>query len=220
MRNIEMKNIKHVVTALLLFMIGTTTVVAQNLQVSGSVIGKSDGEPLIGATVCEVGNEGNGTVTNLDGEFVLTISKGGSLKISYVGYTDEIVKATDGMKVFLAEASQAIEEVVIVGTVMRKSDLTGSVAMVDSKTLAERPVTNVNEALQGRMPGVSITTNANPADDSSIKVRGINTINSGSEPIYVIDGQVMTNDFGGFSSINPNDVESIQVLKDASATAL
>ena len=124
------------------------------------------------------------------------------------------------MKVLLSEASQAIEEVVIVGTVMRKSDLTGSVAMVDAKTLAERPVTNVNEALQGRMPGVSITTNANPADDSSIKVRGINTINSGSEPIYVIDGQVMTNDFGGFSSINPNDVESIQVLKDASATAL
>ena len=76
MRNIEMKNIKHVVTALLLFMIGTITAVAQNLQVSGSVIGKSDGEPLIGATVCEVGNEGNGTVTNLDGEFVLTISKG------------------------------------------------------------------------------------------------------------------------------------------------
>lgn len=220
MRNIEMKNIKHVVTALLLFMIGTITAVAQNLQVSGSVIGKSDGEPLIGATVCEVGNEGNGTVTNLDGEFVLTISKGGNLKISYVGYTDEIVKATNGMKVLLSEASQAIEEVVIVGTVMRKSDLTGSVAMVDAKTLAERPVTNVNEALQGRMPGVSITTNANPADDSSIKVRGINTINSGSEPIYVIDGQVMTNDFGGFSSINPNDVESIQVLKDASATAL
>lgn len=214
-----MKDMKHLFTALLI-LCGVATAVGQNLQVSGTVFAKSDGEPLIGATICEMGNESNGTITDLNGAFRLTLSQSGSIKISYVGFSDEIVNAVDGMKVYLADASQAIEEVVIVGTVMRKSDLTGSVAMIDSKTLSERPVTNVNEALQGRMAGVSITNNANPADDSSIKVRGINTINSGSEPIYVIDGLVMTNDFGGFSSINPNDVESIQVLKDASATAL
>ena len=203
----------------LLFLMGTATM-AQTQQITGTVYSKSDGETVIGATVREVGNENNGTITNMDGKFSLSVPNGSELKFSYVGMKEEIVKAVDGMKVYLSEEGQVIDEVVIVGTVMRKSDLTGSVAMIDSKALSERPVTNVNEALQGRMAGVSINTNANPADDSSIKVRGINTINSGSEPIYVVDGQVMTNDFGGFSSINPNDVENIQVLKDASATAL
>ena len=211
--------IKQFLSTLLLLLV-ITTAMAQTRQITGTVYSKSDGETIIGATVREVGNESNGTITDLDGKFTLTVPNGSELKFSYVGLKEEIVKAVDGMKVYLTEEGQVMDEVVIVGTVMRKSDLTGSVAMIDSKALSERPVTSVNEALQGRMAGVSINTNANPADDSSIKVRGINTINSGSEPIYVVDGQVMTNDFGGFSSINPNDVENIQVLKDASATAL
>lgn len=211
--------IKQFLSTLLLLLV-ITTAMAQTRQITGTVYSKSDGETIIGATVREVGNESNGTITDLDGKFTLTVPNGSELKFSYVGLKEEIAKAVDGMKVYLSEEGQVMDEVVIVGTVMRKSDLTGSVAMIDSKALSERPVTSVNEALQGRMAGVSINTNANPADDSSIKVRGINTINSGSEPIYVVDGQVMTNDFGGFSSINPNDVENIQVLKDASATAL
>lgn len=211
--------IKQFLSTLLLLLV-ITTAMAQTRQITGTVYSKSDGETIIGATVREVGNESNGTITDLDGKFTLTVPNGSELKFSYVGLKEEIAKAVDGMKVYLSEEGQVMDEVVIVGTVMRKSDLTGSVAMIDSKALSERPVTSVNEALQGRMAGVSINTNANPADDSSIKVRGINTINSGSEPIYIVDGQVMTNDFGGFSSINPNDVENIQVLKDASATAL
>lgn len=215
-----MERSKRLLLSLLLLVGMTLTAVAQNQEISGIVILKADNEPAISATVKEVDNPINGTITDLDGKFTITVKSGAKLEIRYVGTKTQIVAAKNGIEVFLEDDSETIEEVVIVGTVMRKSDLTGSVAMVDAKTLAERPVTNINEALQGRMAGVSINTNANPADDSSMKIRGINTINSGSEPIYVVDGQVMTNDFGGFSTINPNDVESVQVLKDASATAL
>lgn len=103
---------------------------------------------------------------------------------------------------------------------MKKSDLTGAVSHVDADVLTEKPVTTINEALQGRVAGVNITKGITPSDDSSIKISGTNTINSGSSPIYVVDGLVMDNQFGFFNSININDVESIEVLKDASATAL
>lgn len=215
-----MERSKRLLLSLLLLVGMTLTAVAQNQKISGTVILKVDNEPAIGATVREVGIPNNGTVTDFDGKFNITVKNGAKLEIQYVGTKTQIVAAKNGIEVFLEDDSETIEEVVIVGTVMRKSDLTGAVGMIDSKTLSERPVTNLNEAMQGRIAGVNISTNANPADDSSIKIRGINTINSGSDPIYVVDGQVMTNDFGGFSSINPNDVESVQVLKDASATAL
>ena len=103
---------------------------------------------------------------------------------------------------------------------MKKSDLTGAVASVSSKVLEEKPVTNVNQALQGRVAGVFISQPTRPTDDASIKIRGINTINGSTDPIYVIDGMVMDNSFSGFNAVNLNDVASIEVLKDASATAL
>lgn len=197
----------------------TSSAFAQTLKVTGTVSDKNS-EPIIGASVTISGTT-KGTVTDLDGKFSLQANKGDEITISYIGFKTEKVKVTSSqINVTLNEEDAALDEVVVVGAVMRKSDLTGSVAMIDSKTLEERPVTSVNEAIQGRMPGVSITTNANPADDSSIKIRGVNTINSGSDPIYVVDGQVMDNTYGGFNSINPNDVENIQVLKDASATAI
>lgn len=202
-----------------MLLIVSGTVWAQTIKVMGTVKDNAS-EPIIGASVIISGST-RGTVTDLDGNFSIDASQGDELTVSYVGFKTQKVKVSGGsVAVTLMEENASLEEVVVVGAVMRKSDLTGSVAMVDSKVLEQKPVTSVNEAIQGRMPGVSVVTNANPADDSSIKIRGVNTINSGSEPIYVVDGQVMDNTYGGFNSINPNDVDNIQVLKDASATAI
>ena len=179
------------------------------------------GEPIIGASVIVTGTS-NGTVTDFDGNFSMKANEGDELTISYIGFVTQKVKANGSapLSITLLEDNAELDEVVVVGTIMKKSDLTGAVGSVDGKTLAEKPVTNVNQALQGRVSGVFVEPGARPSDDSGIRVRGINTINSGSDPIYVVDGMVMTNEFGGFSSINPNDVEHLEVLKDASATAL
>lgn len=210
---------KRLFQLLLALFFVTSTAMAQTLTVSGNVKDKLS-EPIVGASVV-ISNTTKGTVTDLDGNFTIQARQGDELTISYIGFKTKKMKVTgSSLNVTLEEEDASLNEVVVVGAVMRKSDLTGSVAMVDSKVLEQRPVTSVNEAIQGRMPGVSVVANANPADDSSIKIRGVNTINSGSDPIYVVDGQVMDNTYGGFSSINPNDVENIQVLKDASATAI
>lgn len=179
------------------------------------------GEPIIGASVIVIGTS-NGTVTDFNGDFSMMVNKGDELAISYIGFVTHKVKvnAFAPINITLLEDNAELDEVVVVGTIMKKSDLTGAVGIVDGKTLAEKPVTNVNQALQGRVSGVFVEPGARPSDDSGVRIRGINTINSGSDPIYVVDGMVMTNDFGGFSSINPNDVEHLEVLKDASATAL
>jgi len=110
--------------------------------------------------------------------------------------------------------------VVIVGASFKKSDLTGAVGSVSTKVLQEKPVTNVNQAIQGRVAGVLISNGTRPGDDASIKIRGINTINTSTDPIYVVDGLVMDNQYAGFNSINLNDVASVEILKDASATAI
>ena len=194
-------------------------VMAQSI-ITGNVKDIS-GEPIIGASVVITGTS-NGVVTDFDGNFQLKANDGDELTISYIGFITEKVrvKGSAPINVTIKEDNAELDEVVVVGTIMKKSDLTGSVGSVDGKTLTEKPVTNVNQALQGRVSGVFVEPGARPSDDSGIRVRGMNTINSGADPIYVVDGMVMSNDFGGFSSINPNDVEHLEVLKDASATAL
>ena len=150
------------------------------------------------------------------------MASGTTLVFSYLGYeTKEVaVKNRSLINVSLKADAQDLEEVVVVGTILKKSDLTGAVSSVSAKVLEEKPVTNINQALQGRVAGVFISNAAKPGDDATIKIRGINTINGSTDPIYVIDGQVMDNFGGGFNSVNLNDVASIEVLKDASATAL
>ncbi len=196
------------------------TVMAQSLTISGRVV-DAESEPVIGASIMVKGTS-NGTVTDLDGNFQLKADKNQVISISYIGYEGREVKIVDGrnLKIVLQEEANEVNEVVVVGVSMKKSDLTGAVTHVDSKVLSQKPVTTINEALQGRVAGVSITAASKPSDDSKIKIRGTNTITSGSDPIYVVDGLVMSNDFSFFNSINVNDVESIEVLKDASATAL
>lgn len=193
---------------------------AAQSNVIGQVLDESS-EPLFGASV-KVKGTSIGVPTDAEGRFSLKVLPGATLEVSYLGYvTREVKVPSEGrMRIILSSDVKQLTGVVVVGVLMKKSDLTGAVSHIDSDVLVQKPVTNINEALQGRVAGLSVSKGISPSDDSSLKIRGTNTINSGSSPIYVVDGLVMDNQFGFYNSINVNDVESIEVLKDASATAL
>lgn len=194
---------------------------AQNVTIDGTVTDASNSESLIGVSVAVQGSA-LGTITDFNGNYHISVPANGTLVFSYIGYVSQevAIKNRKTIRVAMASNVQNLNEVVIVGASMKKSDLTGAVASVSSKVLEEKPVTSINQALEGRVAGVLINSAAKPGDDSSIKIRGINTINGSTDPIYVVDGMVMDNFGGGFNSINLNDVASIEVLKDASSTAL
>ncbi len=198
----------------------SVNLMAQKIEVSGKVIDEIS-NPVIGASVLEKGTT-HGTMSDINGGFNLNVEKNSILVISYIGYLTQEIVVTEGgtLEIVLREDAEVLDEVVIVGTSMRKSDLTGAVSSVSAEVLSEKPVTNINQALQGRVAGVFISSGARPSDDSHIKIRGINTINGSTDPIYVVDGMVMDNGYSGFNAVNLNDVASIEVLKDASATAL
>lgn len=204
---------------LLALFFGLGSAGAQN-TVKGTVT-DTENEPLPGATVSIKGSK-TATVTDLDGAFTLSARAGETLLVSYIGFEpfEGKVPASGHLNVVLKAKDSVLDDVVVVGVSMKKSDLTGAVSTIDSEVLTEKPVTTINDALAGRVAGVNIGKASSPSNDNSIKIRGTNTINSGSSPIYVVDGLVMGNDFGFFNSLNVNDVESIQILKDASATAL
>lgn len=206
---------------MLLFLFSFVTITfAQDITVTGTVTDGQTREALIGVSVAVKGTT-TGTFTDIDGGYSIVVPKGGVLTFSFLGYqTKEVAPGGSVMNVVMEPQDFEIETVVIVGAVMKKSDLTGAVGGVDGKVLAEKPVTTINEGLQGRVSGVRITSPGRLGDDSSIKIRGINTINTSTDPIYVVDGLVMDNFASGFNSINPNDVASIEILKDASATAI
>ena len=196
-----------------------TSTLAGNF-VSGVVKDASSNEALIGVSVSIKGTT-TGVMTDFDGSYKIAAPVGAVLVYSYVGYITQEVKVTGtSHNIRLVEQAFEIDEIVVVGVVMKKSDLTGAVGNISGEVLSEKPVTTVNEALQGRVAGVNISNPTRPGDDASIKIRGINTINSSTDPIYVVDGLVMDNFASGFGSINVNDVASVEVLKDASATAL
>ncbi|MEG2675271.1 MAG: SusC/RagA family TonB-linked outer membrane protein, partial [Muribaculaceae bacterium] len=206
--------------AIILSLFCCTVMVAQNVTVRGKVVDNTK-QPIIGASVIVKGTS-LGQITDIDGKFAIKAAVDDVIKISFIGYDPKEAKVKPGenLTIVLEQANQFLDEVIVVGVSMKKSDLTGAVANVSSEVLTQRPVTTINEALQGRVAGVRITQTAKPGDDPTIRIRGTNTINSGADPIYVVDGTVMTNNLSAFSSINLNDVESVQVLKDASATAL
>lgn len=193
----------------------------QGISVSG-VVTDTNNDPMPGVNIIVKGTL-TGVVTDSDGRYSITVpSQDAELVFSFIGYSSKsvVVGNQKEINITLGEDTQQIEEVVIVGISMKKSDLTGAVGSVSSKVLQEKPVTDINQALQGRVAGVNITNAARPDQSASIKIRGINTINGATDPIYVVDGLVMDNFGGGFNSINLNDVASIEILKDASATAL
>ena len=194
------------------------SVTQQNADCKG-VVKDSSGEPVIGASVVVRGTT-NGTITGLDGDFLISgVKKGDVIMISFVGYsTQQITWNGQPMKVVLKEDTKALEEVVVVGYgIQKKANLSGSVAQVDKEQLQNRPIQNVSSGLQGLMPGVTVTgTNGAPGMDSgSIRVRGTGTLNAAS-PYILIDGV----ESATMSAVDPSDIESISVLKDAASAAI
>lgn len=189
-------------------------------KITGKIIDEK-GEPVIGATVLEEGTS-NGAITNVDGEFSLNdVIENSILTISYVGYKTIQLKASDKKlsNIVLQEDSELIDEVVVVGYgTVKKRDLTGSVASLSSDVISSVPATSAVEALQGRASGVVVSTsNWAPGETPSILIRGKRSINASNDPLFVVDGIPVT---GGMGEISPSDIESMEVLKDASATAI
>ena len=191
---------------------------AQEINVSGNVIDKTYGEPVIGAAVMILGTN-TGTITDLDGNFQITAPAGAKLVISSVGMKTVTLDAASELKVVLEDDTNFLDEVVVTGYMAeKKADLTGSVAVVKMKDVADIPTGNVMQALQGRGAGMNITTDGAPGGgNTSTLVRGTTTINN-SSPLYVIDGMPTRDNVG--SIVASADIESIQVLKDASSAAI
>lgn len=212
--------------SILLLVAGMVTTTAQTRTVTGIVTSASDGEPLIGATIL-VKETKAGTVTDMDGKFSIRIAKGQTLVVSYIGYNSKNIKYTGKatVEVELTEDAATLDEVVVVGYgVMKRSDLTGSVVSVGTNEIKKTVITSVDQALQGRAAGVQVTQNSgSPGGGISVSIRGVNSLN-GNEPLYVIDGVAIDGQTNGnssaLSSINPSDIVSMEVLKDASATAI
>lgn len=198
-------------------------VVQQQARQLTGVITDQTGEPVIGANVSVKGTT-NGTITNYDGEFSLQVPVGATLQISYIGYLSQEIRIENQtqLNIVLQEDTQTLDEVVVVGYgVQKKSDVTGSVTSVAKERLSKLPVTNVLQAVQGAAAGVTITqTSGIPGDAPDALVRGRNSINASSGPYVVVDGIPISKSGGTLNDINPNDIESMEILKDASATAI
>ncbi|MEI3460795.1 MAG: TonB-dependent receptor [Bacteroides eggerthii] len=192
---------------------------AQNISVKG-VVKDNFGEPVIGANVTEKGTT-NGMITDLDGNFSLTVQKNATLVISYIGYvTQEIaIKGNTNLNITLKEDSKALEEVVVIGYgTARKSDVTGSIASVGGDKLREMPATNITYALQNRIAGVDMSqTSSRPGASMQIRIRGTRSLTASNDPLIVLDGIPF---MGDLSDINPGDIKSMDILKDASSTAI
>ena len=211
-----MKNFKVLISGFVLALLCTMSTWAQ-VQVSGTVTDNVLGEPIIGASVVEVGTT-NGTITDLDGNFSLQVKSGAQLQFSFVGYVTQVLAAAPNMNVVLAEDNELLEEVVVTGyTTQRKADLTGSVAVVQTKGLKTSSDTDPMRALQGKVAGMTITSNGSPAATATVRIRGIGSFNSNQDPLYVIDGVPTTS---ALNTLNMNDIESMQVLKDAASASI
>ena len=212
---------KKIVICFLLTLATAIGLQAQDITVHGTVLSATDDEPLIGASVVSNVQGALGTATDLDGQFTLTVPEGSELTISYVGFRPAVVKAAPELTVVLNENAELLDEVVVVGySAEKKSDLTGSVSVVKMKDVADTPTGNVIQSLQGRVAGMTITTDGTPGGLSTgTSIRGASSFRSDANgPLYVIDG-VMTRENPG-TIINSNDVESIQVLKDAASASI
>ena len=196
----------------------TPNVTQQNAKIKGKVTDAS-GVPIIGANVTESGTS-NGTITDVDGTFTLDVKAGAQLKVSYIGYLSKMVLVDNktSFSIQLSEDTQTLDEVVVVGYgTVRKADLSGSISVLDGKSFKDQPITQVTDAIQGRMSGVQVENSSVPGGSVKIRVRGSNSINRSNEPLYVVDGIVRES---GLNGINSDDIQSIQVLKDASSTAI
>lgn len=209
----------HLRNWLILLAIIPLQMFAQNINIKGKVTDKNSGEALPGVSIVLVNSKAAGTITDMNGSFSLSIPLGTKLHFSYIGYENVDIQVSKDkfLNVVLNENSTEINEVVVVGAVIKKSDLTGSAVRVTSEQLKDIPTSNINQAIQGKIPGVYIENSPRPGSNASIKIRGSNSIQYGQSPIFVVDNVMID---GGFDMINPDDIATIDVLKDASATAL
>ncbi|MBQ8674068.1 MAG: TonB-dependent receptor [Bacteroides sp.] len=214
----KMRNMRTALLFLLVAVI-SLSVSAQNVTVKGTVTDKT-GETVIGASVVEKGNSGNGTITDIDGNYTISLPANATLVFSYVGMTTQevAVKGQKVINVVMADDAQALEEVVVIGYgAVKRKDLTGSVATVNSEVLAAVPVASATEALTGKMAGVQITTTeGSPDAEMKIRVRGGGSITQSNEPLFIVDGFPVES----ISDIPASDIEDMTVLKDASSTAI
>ena len=214
-------------TLLLLMLAIPLPTMAADLITATGVITDEMGEPLIGCTVQLKGSQ-VATVADLDGKFKIQVPQGGILTFSFIGYKTQELKAAANMKVVMKDDTHVLNEVVAVGYgTMKRSDITGSVVSVKSEDMQQTSASTMDQMLQGRAAGLQITSNGGAAGSStSVQIRGINSLNSTNEPVYVIDGAIVASSAGDdvftnpLADLNPNDVESIEILKDASATAI
>lgn len=217
LRSNFIKNLRVFVCAL--FLCAVQFALAQTkVNVTGTVV-DTFGDPVIGANVIEEGTT-NGSVTNADGMYSLSVKPNATLKVSFIGYKATTIKVTKAgtYNATLEEDSDILEETIVVGYgVVRKADLAGSVSVMSAKNFEAQPITEVSDALQGRMAGVQVEPSGVPGGSVKIRVRGANSVNKSNEPLYVVDGIVRES---GLEGLNSEDIASIQVLKDASSTAI
>ena len=203
-------------TAVVALLLSGTAAFAQ--QTARGKVLDSNGEPIIGASVYVPGTT-NGVVTDIDGNFELRVAPGTTLEVSCIGYLTKQVPASANMTVTLDDDNLMLEEAVAIGYgTMKKSDVTGAMVSVGSEELTARPTNNVFEALQGHAAGVDIRSNERPGEVGSVLIRGQRSLTASSTPLYVVDGIPMMS--GSIENLNPQDIESIEILKDASATAI
>lgn len=191
----------------------------QQKNVVSGVVVDATGAPVIGAFVLVDGTT-NGVSTDADGRFSLSVEKGKTITISCIGYASQQITIGDQstLNIVLKEDSELLDEVVVIGYgVVKKADLAGAVSVVDNKNFKDQPITQTSEALQGRVSGVQVENSGIPGGSVKIRVRGANSINKSNDPLYVVDGIVRES---GLDGINPEDIQSLQVLKDASSTAI
>lgn len=197
--------------------LSTSMAFAQS-QISGKVTASEDGSPIIGASIKVVGTN-TGTVTDIDGNFSLNAPAGAKLEITYIGMQSKSVKAGKNMKIVLDADNHSLDEVMVVafGTA-KKSAFTGSATVVGSEELSKSQVSSVTNALAGAVPGVQLTSsNGAPGSTSTIRIRGFSSLNAGNDALIIVDGAPYS---GDLSNLNPSDVESMTVLKDAASNAL
>ena len=224
MKKTNMKLFRTLALALML-MVGSAAAFAQ-MVVQGTVVDSENGEPVIGASVLEIGTT-NGTITDFDGNFTLTVQQGAKLQFSYIGYKTQEHAAAPSMQIRMGEDTELLEEVVVVGYgVVKKNDATGSVTAIKPDDMNKGLQTNAQDMIQGKIAGVNISTDGGtPGGGAAIRIRGGSSLNASNDPLIVIDGLAMDNNgiqgvSNPLSLVNPADIETFTVLKDASATAI
>lgn len=213
-------------------LLGVNQIVAQDIQVNGTVLGIDNQEPVIGATVLVVGSK-TGTVTDMDGKFSLKVPAGATLQVSFIGMRMEKIKAKPEMLIYLHPDSELLEEVVVTGYGnVSKSSYTGAASILSTEKQRDLPVISVTQMMEANLPGVSLSSaSGTPGSNTSIRIRGIGSISGSNEPLYVLDGvpvqsgnmspnEMNTGGLGILNTLNPADIENITILKDAASSSL